>query len=490
MKSSRSSGEGLSRRTLLLTGSRLLALGSLSSSFAFLAGCGGGGGPTLAPTSQTVASQWVTTLLQAISAVSFGPPMSARAIGIVTTAMFDAWACYDAVAHGTMYGQTLRRPVQENVGLNKEKAISYAAYQALVNLFPSDTNRFSAKMRALGYDPTDSSTDVTTPQGIGNVVSFAITSSRHSDGSNQLNNYADTTGYMPVNTADVVTDPSQWQQLRYANGQSPSYIGPHWGNVTPFAMTSSSEFEPGPPPAYGGSTFLSQAQELLDIMANLNDTTKATAEYWADGPGSIQPCGHWQFFGQFVSEKYNYNLDQDVKLFFLLGNAVFDAGIAAWQCKRAYNSSRPITFIRALYAGRNVPSYGAPGGGIWTTDGSRWLPYQSITFTNPAFPGYISGHSTFSAAAAEVMSRFTGSDNFGYSVTIPAYSSTLEALTPAHPVTLTWSTLTEAADTAGISRLYGGIHTRADNEQGQTTGRLVGKAVYDVCMAYITGSAP
>ena len=107
-------------------------------------------------------------------------------------------------------------------------------------------------------------------------------------------------------------------------------------------------------------------------------------------------------------------------------------------------------------------------------DARFWIPYQPSTFPTPPFPEYISGHSTFSAAGAEILKLFTGSDTFGGSVTFAAGSSKTErGFTPARPVSLTWGTFTDAANEAGISRRYGGIHFEAADLVGRAMGRLV-----------------
>jgi hypothetical protein len=445
---------------------------------------GGGGGGT-----RSASAQWTATLLDAISATRLGPPMNARAIALVATAAYDAWACYDAVALGTRLGSQLRRPAAERTIGNKQQAISFAAYRVLVELYPTQKARFDAKMAELGYDINDMTTDATRPQGIGNRVAQALMEFRRDDGSNQRNDYVDTTGYVPVNTPDNVVDPSKWQPLRFANGATPAYIGPHWGNVIPFGLTSPSVFRPPAPPAYGTPTYREQAKEVVDLLANLDDRKKTIAEYWADGPSTVQPPGHWQLFGLNISERRNHSLDDDIKMFFALGNAVMDAGIACWECKRFYNTSRPFTAIRALYAGQNIAAF-VPGTGIVMRDGAQWHPYQPGNFITPPFPEYTSGHSTFSAAAAEILKRFTGSDSFGLSVTIPARSSVIEPNVPSQPITLDWDTFTQAADEAGVSRLYGGIHFLAGDLEARRCGRLVGQAVWERAQSFINGTAP
>jgi hypothetical protein len=121
-------------------------------------------------------------------------------------------------------------------------------------------------------------------------------------------------------------------------------------------------------------------------------------------------------------------------------------------------------------------------------DGSLWIPYQPSTFPTPPFPEYISGHSTFSAAGATILHLWTRSDMFGDSVTFAAGSSTIEpGITPASAVTLSWNTFTDAANEAGISRRYGGIHFKAGDFVGRAVGDLVGLQAWIKACAYFNG---
>jgi hypothetical protein len=395
-----------------------------------------------------VVVQWNNATLQAIRDTHPGPPMTARALAIVHTCIYDAWAVYDPVAVGTQLAGMLRIRSHRSHA-NRSKAISFAAYRALVDLFPTEVQFFDHLMTSLGYDYTDTSTDTTTPSGIGNVCAQAVITFRHGDASNQLGNlhwppYSDYTGYTPVNAPGPapVTDPNHWQPLRVSNGSGgfviQTSIGSHWGLVTPFALTSGSQFRPAVGPEttpFGPGTtlaagYLTQAEQLLHYSAQLDDTSKMIAEYWKDGPRSEQPPGHWQLIGHFVSARDHHDLDDDVQMFFALANAVFDAGIAAWDAKRFWDSARPITAIHWLYGGQSVTAWSGPCLGTGQISGNTWEPYQPATIVTPPFPEYISGHSTFSAAAAEILRRFTGSDGFGASVTLPARSSTLSPAPP------------------------------------------------------------
>jgi len=465
---------------------RAIQFGFLATTVVALSGCGGNSSSSGAPTSN-VSVQWTEELLTSAGSSTIGPPAISRTLGIVSTAAFDAWAAYDAKAIGTRLGGSLRRPTAERTQANKEKAISYAVYRTMLNLYPADAARLRAKMVAFGYDPDDVSETLTTPQGIGNHVAAKLIAYRQNDGANQAGNYADTSGYVPVNTPDVVTDPSKWQPLRFANGNAPGFLAPHWNKVIPFGLATASEFRTNGGPTYGSPQYLAQMDEIVETAANLTDEQKVIAEYWADGPRTVTPPGHWMLFATEVAKRDGMSLDKSVQMFFMMGNAVMDAGIACWDMKRVYNTSRPITAIRANYAGRMVRSFISPTAGFGMVDGSQWLPFQSPNFITPPFPEYSSGHSTFSAAGAEVLRRFTGSDYFGSSVTIPAGSLTIQPGVPAAPVTLSWPTFKDAADQAGMSRRYGGIHFKAGDLDSRSVGKKIGERTVEVAMDFING---
>lgn len=448
---------------------------------------------------RNAALQWNQVTLDAISAGTLGPPMVARALALVHTAIYDAWAAYHPVALGTQVGGAWRRPAAEQSEANKVEAISYAAFQALVDLFPAQRNRFEAQLLALGFDPGDDRADLTTPVGIGNTAGRQLLAARHQDGSNQLGTlgptglpYSDYTGYSPANTPDEVQDPNAWQPLRHPNRTGtgivmPGFVGPHWNLVRPFALESADQLRPPPPRYFPHGGYRQQAEELIRLSANLSDREKVIAEYWADGPSTVLPPGHFNLFAQWVSLRDGHTLDEDVQLFFLLTNAVFDAGIASWDAKIHYDYVRPITAIRFLKRGQKIRAWAGPGLGTRVIRGEDWRPYQPDWFPTPPFAEYVSGHSTFSAAAAEILRRFTGSDAFGASVTVTAGDLGVEPGVPAQPVTLTWPTFSAAADEAGISRRYGGIHFQDGDLEGRRLGRRVAALVWDRAMAYLNG---
>lgn len=436
--------------------------------------------------------RWNDVLLQAVRNTKFPPVCAARALAIVHTSMYDAWAAYDGRAMGTRYGGSLRRPVVEHTEANKQRAISFAAYRSLIFLFPTQkTLLFDTLMASLGYNSFDTSTDTTTPTGIGNVTAAAVLAFRRADGSNQFGDlhpgaYSDYTGYAPEANNSDHHDPNIWRPLRNPNGTFQKYLAPHWGLVTAFALSPNYEFRPEPPPMYPKGLYLKDADQILHFSAQLDDLKKVIAEYWADGPGSETPPGHWNLFAQFVSERDGHTLDQDVKLFFALGNALLDASIAVWDCKRFYDYLRPVSAVAFLYKDKQVRAWGGPHKGTQLVMGQNFRSY----IPTPPFAEYVSGHSAFSSASAEVLKLFTGSDRFGDSAKIRAGSSKIEPdVVPAVEITLSWKTFSAAADEAGMSRRYGGIHFEQGDLQARALGRKVGAKVWAKAQTYFNGTA-
>jgi hypothetical protein len=354
---------------------------------------------------------------------------------------------------------------------------------------------------------------------------------------------------LPLNSADPTAsnapggpdyNPNHWQPLRVPTGVVTDAYGqpvadpdipesyfdqvfltPHWGDVEPFALTSGDQFRPSAPPQFGSDepyvdalgqkmtndeAFRQQVGELKDISAGLTDRQKVIAEYWADGPRSETPPGHWNALAHGISERDKLTLDDDVKLYFALNGAVLDAGISAWDAKRAYDYVRPVSAIRDLYAGTMIEAWGGPNRGTQLIPAEEWRPYQQATFVTPPFGEYVSGHSTFSAAAAEVLTRFTGSNAFYDGKTILYYedfnrdgipdmlgqhivpvAGNMFESSPAEVIVLQWPTFQDASAEAGISRRYGGIHFQDSDLRGRVMGKEIGAQAYELAEQYWSG---
>jgi hypothetical protein len=499
----------------------------------------------------------------ALAAVRHGPSrptVITRSLFMLHTAMYDAWSVYDDVAQPSMLTAGLRRFPEQRTTENKDEAVAQAAYQTLIVLYPDyelETHAFSALLALQGSVPILEVTPVInapfTPAEIGFMASQAVIRSREHDGSNAAADFVDTTSdtfeelYLPTNSpfenlpGSPGFDSRAWQPLRVPTGKAQDangnlivdnqdsstfedqvFLTPHWGNVTPFALTSGDQFRPVPPPLAGSNEiyqdsrgnvgtndeiFKAQTAEVLMMSANLTDEQKVIAEYWADGPRSETPPGHWNALAHGISERDRHSIDEDVKFYFALNCAVFDAGISAWESKRHFDYVRPISAIQHLYANKLVEAWAGPNEGTQLILAENWRPYQQSDFVTPPFAEYVSGHSAFSAAAAEVFATFTGSDRYFDGETIlyhtdfnqdgvpdllgqhiVSINGNMFESSPSEVIVLRWDTFSTAADEAGISRLYGGIHFAEADLNGRKMGRAIGRQAYRLAETYWLGN--
>lgn len=412
-----------------------------------------------------------------------------------------------------------------------------------------------------------------------------------------------------------VSDPNQWQPLAITNavsqngiplGPIQSFVGAQWLGVRPFALARTNAalpwIDPGPQPRLNGAGDARFRSDVADVVQHSGELTpddgvtidispgafgnntlgtndgsghplnpftglpyatnivprgdfaRVLAEYWADGPNSETPPGHWNVLANQVADNTNTvkriggtgpvvsDLEWDVKVYFALNAAVHEAACASWSLKRYYNGGRPIEWIRYMggmgqcadpaspaYSTNGLPlvtnvielvtsNSAAPGGphqglpvgavviyawpgqptnpatqhsGVRWMLPATWLPYQKASFVTPSFPGYNSGHSNFSRAAAEVLAAITGSPFFPGgmgSFTAPSNTFLTFENGPSQTVQLQWATYFDASDQAGISRLYGGIHVSTDDFTGRITGSQCGKGAWALAKTYFDGS--
>ncbi len=468
------------------------------------------------------AYKWLEIALEAtardVDRIGARPPIISREVSIYVTAMYDAWAAYDAKAVGTRFGGKLRRPEAERTEANKEEAIATAVYRALVDLYPADAKWLEGQMRAQGHDPADATTDVAKPQGIGNAVAAALIAYRRHDGANQHGDeagsdgkpYSDYTFYEPRNPIDRILDPDRWQQIPFDDGKGskvyPNFLAPHWYRVKPFALERADQFRPGPFPKVGSEQLQKEVDECIAYNGHLTVEQKAIVEFMRDGPRSTGQSGHWLRFAQDVSRRDLYDTDRDVKLFFCIGNVTFDAFISCWEAKRFYDSARPYALVRHLYKGRKIEGYFGPCKGFATIPAEQWHPYSPSTFVTPPFPGYPSGHATASGAASKLLELFTGSDRYeaigrrkaGELTETDCSVPQMQAregkpateLEDDRRVELPLPTFTATAEMAAVSRLMGGYHIRTDNEIGLVLGRTIATYSWPKYQAYFDGTAP
>lgn len=440
-----------------------------------------------------IAYQWAHVALEATAndtdRFKPRPTVTSRYLGLIFTAMFDAWTRFDDKAQPVYLKNLERFPKNERSLKNKEIAVSYAAFRALNEYYYSDSTLFRKKMIALGLDPENKSKDPGTPEGIGNLAADMVIAARKNDGANQYGEvegsngqpYYDYTHYQPVNDIDKNIDLNRWQPKYFldekGNKYNPGCLTPYWQKVKPLLLETADQFRPGPPPMVGSEQLEKEVQEVIDLQANLTPENKALVEFMRDGPKSVQQAGHWLKFAQDVSARDNNTLDQDVKMYFLVESVAMDAFISCWDSKMYYDYTRPYALVHDYYQDKVIKAWGGPDKGMVEMKGKDWRPYSPDAFLCPPFPSYVSGHSTISGGCAEALRLFTGDDHFGVEVELVPGALT-EPNNLGDPVVLKFPTFTETAEMAGISRVMGGYHIQADNVAGLELGRQVARYHY------------
>ena len=379
---------------------------------------------------------WNSVALQMIRNVQSPPPDSARQLAIVAVSVFDAVnAIHPRYAS---YGITVNAPRAASA----DAAAASAAYTALVGLFPDQKSILDAEL-ATSLSAIPGGRPKAQGIALGTSVATQILALRANDGSTTAVVYNPTPG------------PGVWVPT------PPKYappIDPQWGQVTPFALTSGGQFQVPPPPAITSPEYAA-AYNQVEAIGGTNSTTRtaeqtAIAAFWSDQTGhTFDPPGHWNQIAEIVAVQNRSSLASSARTFALLNMALADAGIASWNVKYTDNTWRPVTAIRAGDAGLNPLVTGDP----------TWTPL----WATPPFPSYVSGHSTFSASAAAVLDSIYGTN---VAFTDPGDPSL--NLTPRH-----YANFDQAAQEAGMSRIYGGIHYSFDNTAGLGLGTQVGNYV-------------
>ncbi|MEN8665912.1 MAG: vanadium-dependent haloperoxidase [Flavobacteriaceae bacterium] len=436
-----------------------------------------------------IAYYWAAVALEAtaLDTERFAPrpTITSRYLGLIFTAVFDAWSTY----HTTATPVYLKHPkVQSDRLKDKEIAISYAAYYTLREYYYADSSLFKSKMKALGLDPLQHIEREGSPQRVGYLAAMAVIQARKHDGANQYSEaapskppYFDYTNYKPVNTPDINTDLNRWQPKYFRGADSslfaPKCLTPFWQKVTPISLDSPDQFRSPPPPYVGSEQLKKEVEEVVALQANMSPEEKGLVEFMRDGPQSVQQAGHWLMFAQKVSERDQHDLDTDVKMYFLNQITAMDAFIASWDTKMFYDYARPYALVHHYFKDQDIWGWGGYNTGWTNLKGSQWRPYSPEVFLCPPFPSYVSGHSTISGACAEALRLFKGSDYFGISVPFTAGSLT-EPKEEWQEVVLHFPSFSQAAEMAGMSRVLGGYHIQSDNTEGLILGRKVAQQAY------------
>ncbi len=373
--------------------------------------------------------RWNQAVLDAVRLDASYPTFASRAMAMVHTAIYDA---VNAVEGRTGYYVTLAAPS----GISLEAAVTGAAHQVLSYLYPALQSTFdSVKAASLAQVPDGSAE--TGGLNFGTSIGDAIVALRTHDG------WDDFVDYVPTNA------PGRWQPTE------PIYavaLDPHWANLEPFSGTVLDQFAPAGPPSLISQEWATAFDDVKSL-GRFDSTTRTAdqlqiARFWADGPGTDSPPGHWNHIAQQVARAEGNSIAENARLFAMLDIALADAAIVSWQAKYQHDLWRPITAIlNADTDGNDLTSVDA-----------GWLPL----LVTPNFPEYTSGHSTFSSAGATVLTAVFGDDY--------AFTTTSSGLPN---VTRSFASFDAAAVEAGRSRIYGGIHYEFSNQDGRTSGQAL-----------------
>jgi membrane-associated phospholipid phosphatase len=406
------------------------------------AGNDNAGSPLLATFTKTTATggadvvlEWNAENLSAITRDASAPPIASRGLAMTSIAMFDVVSAFDGTAG---YYSKVAQPDPDDVSI--EAAIAAAAHKVLLHLYPGQQtaldDAFATSLARVTDGPAK--TDGVT---FGESIAQIIITIRSGDGFDTFVNY--TPGNLP----------GDWQQT------GPGFdvaLLPQWATLTPFALNSASQFRPVGAPALDSAAYAAALNEVKDLGSATSATRTADqtqiARFWADGAGTITPPGHWNDIATDLAAAKGNSTASNARLLATLNVALADAGIAAWDAKYFDEFWRPIT---AIHDAEN-------DGNAATAEDDAWQPL----LLTPPFPEYVSGHSTYSAAAASVLGSFFGT------------SQSFDSTSPGLPgVTRTFANFDAAATGAGLSRIYGGIHFAFSNTDGLATGDKVGDFV-------------
>jgi len=372
-----------------------------------------------------VVTDWNNAALDAIRAGNTAPPIASRSLAILHISI------YDAVNGIARTHETYLVPSAVPASASRPAAASAAAHVALVNLFPANASIFDALHAAILAGIPDSPHK---RAGIewGESVANQVLAARANDGSNAI---------VPPPGG---SGPGAWVPTPPA---FLPYLLPQWGFVVPFAMSSSSQFRPPGPPALDSQDYAADYEEVKElgpaVGSTRTDDQTEIALFWADGGGTETPPGHWNSIAQTLAETHGNTLEENARLFALLNIAMADAAICAWDAKYTFNFWRPVTAIAFAEPELNWTSF----------------------IVTPPFPDYVSGHSTFSAAAATVLPLFYDTEDLPF--------TTGSDFLPG--VFRSFATCFDAADEAALSRIYGGIHFRSASADGLEAGTSIGE---------------
>jgi hypothetical protein len=404
-----------------------------------------------------------------------GPGRASRAIAIVHIAMFEA---VNAIAGG--YESYAGLPAAKN-NASLDAAIAFAAHDALVAVFPSQRARIDALLAQDFAHMTTRGHMLAEGIQVGRSAAAAVLAMRQGDGSEIPEPLVDSE--WPTSNAA-----GHWRQDPIS--KIPLALGAHWGEVTPFVLTSADQFRVPPPPAMTSDAYTAAYNEVLQYggIAPTVRTEEQTqiAIYWAyDGTPSL--CAPPRLYNQITTHIADLRGTDTVglaRLLALVNTAMADAGIAIWESKYYYDFWRPITGIR-----ESEPGTGPTGSGDGNPDTAGdpayvplCAPASNSTGPNftPPFPSYPSGHAGFGGALFETLRLFYGTDAIPFTFVSDEFNGVTKDnggnIRPLLP--RSFSTLSQAEEENGQSRIYLGIHWAFDKTAGIAQGRQIADWVF------------
>jgi len=386
--------------------------------------------------SADVVSEWNEHMLTTVKAGGQPPPRASRAFAMVSAAVYDAVNSISRTHYQYKYMEAAP------LGASKEAAAASAAHRVLVNLYPSQQASLDAKLANSLASIVGGAQAKADGQAFGSQIGVKVFNDRINDQSGAAQSYTPKNG------------PGFWRPF---DGVTPAVL-PQWGNVAPFAMSSGNQFRgTAVPPALSSQEYADAVNQVKEIGA-VNSATRTAdqtniALFWADGGGTVTPPGHWNRIAQTVGEQQGNSVEENARMYALLNFGMADAAINCWNIKYETEFWRPVAAIREADTDGNAS----------TVQDAGWLPLVAT----PNFPTFTSGHSTFSGAAATILAGL-----FGDSVSFTSGSDGVAN-------TRDFTSFSQAANEAALSRLYGGIHFSFDNFEGLYCGNAIGEYVGD-----------
>jgi hypothetical protein len=412
-------------------------------------------------------------------------------------AAYDAIVPYRSKSIG-INSNIPKRPDSERTQRNKNIAIAYAFLRVSQNVYPPVVPKLESLYHSLGLDLTDTTLDLTTPIGIGNFAGKNLIEDRINDGINQLGNlndkkynripYEDYTGYVPKNTAYELKFPGKWQplieNLGYGVFTVQQCITPQLAITKTFAVQNINNYSSPEPTLTNPSNkiqFKNQVDDVLNESANLNDYKKMLSEYFETFDAYYDPI-------LYLTKKNPLSQDDFLIINLLAMDTFFDSLVVQWKEKLKYDTVRPMSAVKYLYENTNLTAWGGPGEGtVSDITGREWISY----LPTGALGEYPGGTACICSAYFNLLKRFVGTNEFGFSIIKAKGSSSIEPnITPATNITFgPFKTFDDYIDECALTRIWSGVHFRASNNEGKRLCKPIGGDVYDHVMKYVTGSA-